>query len=1675
MPGNFGLSLSFARSLFWTLIVCLRLLVASSLQLPSTAGASFDFWHEDVPLHSASLPHIPTVRWGEATHPGPSTEGLHLFGFSNCSGFRLKEETALSLGPGVWSFEETYLTTVTQRSCSKQLRYLAAQSNRSLRIHLGAPVAPRANSTWAGTWSGVATLSDHPSYELNLPYTGERACGRVLVTRHMINNQAITNAVVYAYPKGPTWPQATRLTSNLLQVLTHEVVLGGVGVRLVGGDFNASDSSLEIFQLWRQYGWETSQNFALRHWGQCKQMTCKGATECDLVWLSPEAQAVCRMVDVADIFADHATVSVGLDITVEVPRPLKWVKPSRIPWELVGSQWAHTACPPEWLQDGPPDELWKQWASSFESNLTGHIPSQPGRGLQAHQRGRFQQTQPQVCVERQHHVRPSRPSEVVLRNDMIGTSVKLWFKQLRRLQSYHASIKAGKTSPHAVAYRLELWSCILRSPGFEPSFTLWWSDHCKQLVYEEYVALPPFPPSAALAEQVFYTFKANFEAFESWNLRQRRKLLQAKYDTSMKGIFQDLKDPMRDKLDILHSKRDFVIEAISPDTSTVTLDADMVMDGFSTWTCGAHSFQPEPLDFRRLRVPDPSLFEVGSQLCQTLLITGTSQIHQQLLDFWTPTWTALPAIDPTVWTRVTGFFRAYVPRLALQVEPITVPQWTAALKRYKKTAARGVDGLSHIDLQSLPTSWTQRLLDLLNAIEVGQSDWPSAILYGVVSVISKDLNSRTVDRFRPIVIFSIVYRTWASLRAKQLLRLLLPHLNVEAFGFLPNCETSQMWLVLQGEIETMLQSGEPLCGLSTDLVRAFNNVPRQHSFALAEHLGVDDRVLRPWQLFLSGCTRAFDIRGVLSPSQTSNCGLPEGDAMSVYAMTQLCFAWHLYQRAYCPSVRSLSFVDNLSLVSPTPALLIQAFACLQAFFQLWNLTLDLNKSYCWALTAPHRLLLAAMPMQRVDHAHELGGVLSFTKRHFTGLQVARFDALQPKWKRLQSSFAPLCQKLAAVPIVFWTSALYGTNGSCLGEGHLDRLRTQALKALKLGAAGVNGLLRLSLSTTPEADPGFWRLKTTLQSFLRLLRKEPRLLNLWTEFMHQFDGCLFSGPFSQLLTVLNQIGWRIEPPFLIDHDQCRFHILGMDSGALPDLLYDGWLQYVSRTVSRRKTMNDLDGLHTPLLPAGGHKMDALSTSLVAALQSGAFMNQAAQSRFDLTKNEQCSICGVPDTTLHWIECPRHDEMRVAVAGFQLQHPMDTVALVSHLLPSRSPFESRWKEALLAFECDADFLSAPGPGCQHVFTDGSATKGSHPYQVASWAVLNASTGLQIQSGPLPGVRQTSDRAELQAALQAVKWQLHFGAEMHLWMDAKYVSDGIARILRYGEIDCSANQDLWSPLTDLVNQVPPGRLMPHWVPSHLDAAQMTCPFEDWVKTWNDKVDFLAGQCNEQRALDFKTLRSAAIAHHERLAGRFWQLQQFFLQVAGTPSTEMPDNTERPDVSLFDFELQCSLIDVYVEPLQHWIEQCDERPHDIPAPFIVQLYDFLLGSTAPEFAVYNLSFEELTLWIVKDTLIPFPFLNPHTGCMETQALCLRYERPTFGYLFKQLRKALLWLFKFVDGCDEFLFVGGNKVDLGIHKPTDGLYIRLPASFVQQCQQLVLEFTRSRPLRQVCDYARPC
>ena len=154
----------------------------------------------------------------------------------------------------------------------------------------------------------------------------------------------------------------------------------------------------------------------------------------------------------------------------------------------------------------------------------------------------------------------------------------------------------------------------------------------------------------------------------------------------------------------------------------------------------------------------------------------------------------------------------------------------------------------------------------------------------------------------------------------------------------------------------------------------------------------------------------------------------------------------------------------------------------------------------------------------------------------------------------------------------------------------------------------------------------------------------------------------------------------------------------------------------------------------------------------------------------------------------------------------------------------------------------------PGRQQLFTDGSCLQHANPeFCLATWAVVNATTGMMVACGPLPGLLQTTPRAELTVALSAVRWAIHRKVAITLWMDAYYIAQGISEMLvgrrasSFGE-----NHDLWASMYKLIGQLDEGQLLVQHVPSHLDASKCDSPFEEWVATWNQHVDTAAGLVN-------------------------------------------------------------------------------------------------------------------------------------------------------------------------------------------------------------------------------------
>ena len=689
-----------------------------SLGLQTThAGDLFFRDHIHVPLGTGSATvdcsglscsfAVQACRVGEAANPGPPH--LVQIGTTNPSGLRGKEAHLLECGTGIFTLAETQLSSVTQPASKKALVAMGRQQQRHLRILYGAPASLRVGSNWAGSWSGVAQVSDYPAKPLSLAWpSGLWQTGRVLAAQHMVAQVSVLIASLYGYAPGSTHQDALKRTDSILEVFTKEVVLGRRGIRAVCGDFNHSEQALEQIAVCKSHGWQEAQTLASARWGQEEVMTCKFATKRDFVYLSPEAVAACVAVQVRQDYAEHSTVLATLSLDIMAEKVQRWPVPAEIPWSEIdvdawhlegshslGSGFVHRDST-AWMA---------HFADTFETSLHGFV-KKPGGRLPTCCKGRSGRTQPTCAEAAPITLRPSRPGEESLRHDLLSRELNRWFAQLRRIQSLCHAVKAGRQHADAVIYRATLWHAIVASKGFQGGFRKWWSAREVRLQGSP-AALPAGLPPSAVVHAIFLDFRENFRRFESWCVRKRSQVLQDKYQHSMDCLCRDLRAEPSSQVDTLQIHRSYAILDLSSDGSLVHLDPPLDTRGTSTWQAEGHHLRLEPVTPEVCQVFSDFVLSPEVEIVQTQTLAAISDIQSEFVSLWSSRWQKHGNMSRSDWGRVIEFAHAFLPKGRCVLQPITASQWRRQVQRFKPRAARGPDAWSKQDLQHMPDCMLQ--------------------------------------------------------------------------------------------------------------------------------------------------------------------------------------------------------------------------------------------------------------------------------------------------------------------------------------------------------------------------------------------------------------------------------------------------------------------------------------------------------------------------------------------------------------------------------------------------------------------------------------------------------------------------------------------------------------------------------------------------------------------------------------------------------------------------------------------------------------------------------------------------------------------------------------------------------------------------------------------------------
>ena len=142
-------------------------------------------------------------------------------------------------------------------------------------------------------------------------------------------------------------------------------------------------------------------------------------------------------------------------------------------------------------------------------------------------------------------------------------------------------------------------------------------------------------------------------------------------------------------------------------------------------------------------------------------------IAGKLTEYWAPLWRRNPKCeDEDHWLEFDNLIQILPTHDILEIE-ISLMMFKSAIDKLKPFAAPGIDGISAFELQTLPDSLLQQLLDTLGHFEDGFPEWfMIARTFPLNKTDSIPLSSQT----RPITVLSQIYRAWGAMICHQVLQ-----------------------------------------------------------------------------------------------------------------------------------------------------------------------------------------------------------------------------------------------------------------------------------------------------------------------------------------------------------------------------------------------------------------------------------------------------------------------------------------------------------------------------------------------------------------------------------------------------------------------------------------------------------------------------------------------------------------------------------------------------------------------------------------------------------------------------------------------------------------------------------------------------------------------------------------
>ena len=954
--------------------------------------------------------------------------------------------------------------------------------------------------------------------------------------------------------------------------------------------------------------------------------------------------------------------------------------------------------------------------------------------------------------------------------------------------------------------------------------------------------------------------------------------------------------------------------------------------------------------------------------------TDTQYIAGKVQDFWQQYWqpTAAPDLDSAL-SLLEG-----LPQIPTFEETITPAEVELVIRQLPARKARGMDGFSNTELRACGPAEYQMLADIFNLVH-RTGKWPTGLLSAFVSLLAKVAHPSVPKDGRPITILPTLYRVWAKIISKKIFAAIVEHLPVDIFGSVPGRSAMDAAWELQCQLEEALAADGDLVGVSLDLSKAYNTIPRDFICALARRCGWPESIIGAYMAYLNSFQRFFKLHGGFHAPTLSRTGVPEGCPIAVPVMIMLTWAVTAHVTHQLPDTRMLSYVDNWTLTAGCLPDLQQQMDRMLWSTRVLGLLLNPQKTRAFATNASLRAQLARVSFAgcslQVHQRHDdLGVVFTSTHQVQSSTLHARLQANESKMQKLRIMPWSATRKQQVLLRTILPALTYGVSFASSPMTYLATLRGKMSAAVWGKHHHRDHFLAPLMGSALPAEPFLLIFRIRLADMRRAVcRAATRTTQQWNAALLRPRS---SGPLHYFHQFCRLVGIQPQLDLLLQFpDGSTLHVGASDRRAIMIGVEKAWFQQVAAKVTSKLGLQDLDTVDFHWSQRL-RKATKVPLHILGAFVSNAALQTGQKIKFLSETESRCRYCGAADTSRHrLLECEHFAPARQGLPVSDMQQwPALLLERGLHRLPISM---QRWDEYLQALPWPP--LDEIFDEKVHLFTDGS-TASPHSVPVSAWSVIvleeSSFEAVKVAAGVVPG-HQTNYRAELFAVMVAIA-----SAECAtVYIDNSAVLRGVLRLQSQGWISLywekQPEYELWWQVWSLFRQKVPAAWSFRHVKSHRQLCADMSAFDRWTWHGNEGADKAAKQANSARSADVLQLhRQACHAWYTHLqrARAVAALQEGVLKGSSSQGSARSPGSVPSGLGSSDLQLGDVL------PSLHLTEQA-EYPDALLGPrFIWMLHQWWMSQSfhacpaGYSVAELYMCFAEQTGWMSPQNLAKWP-----------------------------------------------------------------------------------------------------